>query len=344
MKKSIDVRKLVTIAVFSALAYVVSFFSIPVAGFLSFELKDCIIAIAGFTYGPLAAFCCALLSAFAELISFSKTGIIGCIMNLVSSASFACTAAFIYKYKRDIKGAIVGLSVSCAVLTIVMLAWNYILTPLYTGAPREQVVKMLLPVLLPFNLAKGIVNASVTVLLYKPIVNVLRRMKLVAPSKSSRAYKLNWGLIAVVVFFVITGGVVLSLIPSNNGSNTPESQESAEVAEQIPEEGVYEQIDQTEAKELIDGEEPVVILDVRTYEEYNQGHIEGALCIPVETISEDSRAQIEMLIPNKEQIILVYCRSGNRSKTASERLADMGYVNVKEFGGINSWEYGTVKK
>lgn len=205
-------KKLVTVAAFSAFAYVVSFFSIPVAGFLSFELKDCIIAIAGFIYGPFAAFCCALLSAFAEFISFSKTGIIGCAMNLVSSSAFACTAAFVYKYRRDIKGAVIGLSISCVVLTVVMLAWNYILTPLYTGAPREVVVGMLLPVLLPFNLAKGIVNASATILLYKPVVNVLRQVKLVAPSKSKKPYKLSLPLLATVLFFVATGVIILVLI------------------------------------------------------------------------------------------------------------------------------------
>ena len=104
----------------------------------------------------------------------------------------------------------------------------------------------------------------------------------------------------------------------------------------------YEQITQDKAKELIDAEEPVIILDVRTYEEYEEGHIEGSLCIPVENINENSKAQIEMMFPNKEQTILVYCRSGNRSKTAAQKLADMGYVNVKEFGGINDCQYGTV--
>lgn len=97
----------------------------------------------------------------------------------------------------------------------------------------------------------------------------------------------------------------------------------------------YEQISQEEAKERMDTEENVIILDVRTEEEFAEGHIPGAVCIPNETIEETVTEQL----PDKEQLILVYCRSGNRSKQASEKLAGMGYSNVKEFGGINTWKY-----
>ena len=97
----------------------------------------------------------------------------------------------------------------------------------------------------------------------------------------------------------------------------------------------YVQITQAEAKELMQSEESYIILDVRTYEEYNSGHIPGAICIPNETISKTPPAEL----PDKEQLILVYCRSGNRSKQASDKLAKMGYTNVKEFGGIIDWKY-----
>lgn len=110
----------------------------------------------------------------------------------------------------------------------------------------------------------------------------------------------------------------------------------------MPGQGIYEQITQDKAKEIMDSEEPAVILDVRTYEEYEQGHIDGATCIPVEALQKNGKVALEQFIPNKEQYILVYCRSGNRSKTASQIIADMGYINVKEFGGINDWQYGTV--
>ena len=101
----------------------------------------------------------------------------------------------------------------------------------------------------------------------------------------------------------------------------------------------YYQITQIKAKEIMDSEENYIILDVRTEEEFRESHIENALLIPNTEIEE--RAEKELT--DKNQLILVYCRSGNRSKTASKILAGLGYTNVMEFGGINSWVYGTVK-
>ena len=97
----------------------------------------------------------------------------------------------------------------------------------------------------------------------------------------------------------------------------------------------YEQITQEEAKQIMDTTNGYILLDTRTREEYDQSHIPGALLIPQTEIAE--RAEEEL--PDKDQVILVYCRSGNRSKQASEILAELGYTNVKEFGGINTWPY-----
>ena len=101
----------------------------------------------------------------------------------------------------------------------------------------------------------------------------------------------------------------------------------------------YEQISQEEAKRLMDTEQNYIIIDARTQSEFDEGHIEGAILIPEYEISE--RAEKEL--SDKNQLILVYCRSGRRSKIAAQALADLGYTNVKEFGGINTWEYGIVK-
>ncbi|MGI6012997.1 MAG: rhodanese-like domain-containing protein [Oscillospiraceae bacterium] len=101
--------------------------------------------------------------------------------------------------------------------------------------------------------------------------------------------------------------------------------------------GSYQQITQEEAKEMMDTEE-VIILDVREQDEYDSGHIPGAVLLPVGTIDEDAAAKV---IPEKDSIVLVYCRSGNRSKTASSTLADLGYTSIYEFGGINTWPYET---
>ena len=99
------------------------------------------------------------------------------------------------------------------------------------------------------------------------------------------------------------------------------------------EKNMYKQISMTEAKNIMSTESNYILLDVRTQEEYNSGHIPGALCIPNEEILSTQPDEL----PDKEQLILVYCRSGNRSKQASEKLAAMGYTNIVEFGGIIDW-------
>lgn len=99
----------------------------------------------------------------------------------------------------------------------------------------------------------------------------------------------------------------------------------------------YQQITQEEAKEMMDSQE-VIILDVREQGEYDSGHILGAVLLPVGTIDETTAAEV---IPEKDSTVLVYCRSGNRSKTASSTLAELGYTNIYEFGGINTWPYET---
>ena len=100
-------------------------------------------------------------------------------------------------------------------------------------------------------------------------------------------------------------------------------------------EAVYLNISPEEAKVLMDTQEDYVILDVRTQEEFDAGHIPGAILIPNTEIAD--RAEQEL--PNKDQLLLVYCRSGNRSKQASQILVELGYTNIREFGGINDWPY-----
>ena len=97
--------------------------------------------------------------------------------------------------------------------------------------------------------------------------------------------------------------------------------------------GSYMQISMNEAVEMMETEKDYIILDVRTIEEYEEGHIPGAICVPNETIGENV---IEEL-PDKGQVILVYCRSGTRSKQAATKLAEQGYTNIYEFGGIIDW-------
>ena len=95
----------------------------------------------------------------------------------------------------------------------------------------------------------------------------------------------------------------------------------------------YRQITQAEASRLLTAEEDYILLDVRTQEEFDEGHIPGAICIPHDSITTADIPQL----PDKKQLILVYCRSGRRSKIAAEQLGKNGYNNVAEFGGVNTW-------
>ena len=105
-----------------------------------------------------------------------------------------------------------------------------------------------------------------------------------------------------------------------------------------PEANTYRQITMQEAVEMMEKEENYIILDVRTHEEFAAGHIPGAIVIPNETIGTEEIPQL----PDKDQLIMVYCRSGNRSRQASDKLVKLGYTSIVEFGGINDWPGETV--
>lgn len=168
-------KKLVVLALLSALGFIsMMLIKLPVVSFLKYEPKDIFLTLAGFLYGPLAALACSVVTGLLEL-PFSSTGIIGMVMNILSSAAFACTASLIYKKRRDLYGAVIGLLCGVAVMTVTMLLWNYLISPLYMGVTREQIVPMLTAVFLPFNLLKSGINAALTLLIYRPFLRVLQR-------------------------------------------------------------------------------------------------------------------------------------------------------------------------
>ena len=212
VKKSarMDTKKLATLAMLTALAYVVMYLSklMPsVNGFLDFDFKDVVLCIGGFVYGPIAALMMIVIVCVLEMVTVSHTDIIGCIMNIVATASFVCTACAIYKRKHTMKGAIAGLASAVVVLVVVMLAWNYFLTPIYQRIPREAVAAMLPTVFLPFNAVKGGLNMTVTLLVYKPVVDALRRAKLIPESTSHAAPvqgKKHLGMTLVILFIFVS--------------------------------------------------------------------------------------------------------------------------------------------
>lgn len=177
---NIGTKKLTTIGMLCALAYAAAAVGrIPLILFLKYDPKDVIIVIAGLIFGPLTSLTVSVLVSVVEMFTVSETGILGCVMNIISSCSFACTAAFIYKKRRRLSSAVLGLLCGLVCQVSVMMLWNYLITPIYMGYPREAVVKLLLPAFLPFNLIKGGLNAAITMLLYKPIVTALRRLNLI---------------------------------------------------------------------------------------------------------------------------------------------------------------------
>ena len=205
-----DTKKLATLAMLTALAYVVMYLSklMPsVNGFLDFDFKDVVLCIGGFVYGPIAALMMIVIVCVLEMVTVSHTDIIGCIMNIVATASFVCTACAIYKRNRTMKGAIIGLASAVVVLVVVMLAWNYFLTPIYQRIPREAVAAMLPTVFLPFNAVKGGLNMTATLLVYKPVVDALRRAKLIPESTSQAAPvqgKKHLGMTLVILFVFVS--------------------------------------------------------------------------------------------------------------------------------------------
>ena len=169
-------KKITTAAMLCAIAYVVVVIGrIPVVLFLKYEPKDIIITLGGLIWGPMTSLIVSVVVALIEMVTISENGVLGCIMNIISTCSFACTASVFYKKKRTLSGAVTGLVMGSLMMVLVMLLWNYLITPIYMGYPREVVAKLLVSAFLPFNLLKAGLNAGFTFLLYKPITTALRR-------------------------------------------------------------------------------------------------------------------------------------------------------------------------
>lgn len=208
-------KKLTTIGMLCALAYAaVAFGRIPLILFLKYDPKDVIITIGGLIFGPLTSLAITVIVSVVEMFTISTTGILGCVMNIISGCSFACTAAFIYKKKRKLSGAILGLLCGWGCQVVVMMLWNYLIAPIYMGYPREAIVELLLPAFLPFNLIKGGLNAAITMLLYKPVVTTLRRSNLIESKQHSNKLQINIGVLLVALLMIIT--CVLLILSFNN--------------------------------------------------------------------------------------------------------------------------------
>ena len=212
---------MVMIALFCALAFaVMPLFRINV-GFLTFDVKDTIITIGGLLFGPWAAVIISAVTALLEFITIGDTGFYGLLMDFVSSASFAVVAGLVYRFRRDLVGAVISLLSAVFSMTAIMLCMNLLIVPLYTpGVTVATVAGMLPTLILPFNLTKAVLNAALVLILYKPVSVALRyaRVKIAGANmktKISADIKTNLlitlsGLALVaaslILFFVVLGG------------------------------------------------------------------------------------------------------------------------------------------
>ena len=207
-------KKIVATAMFCALAYACMYFiKIPV-GFLTLDVKDSLIILCSLLFGPLYGLSIAVIVPLLELITISGTGVYGFIMNVLSSVTFSLTAGLIYRYKKTMIGAIVGLCSGVFAVTSVMMLANLFITPHYIGGSVADVAAMIPKLLLPFNLVKAILNAAIVLLLYKPLSKALKRIGFLSTASASqkKSEKGEWRrslLITLIALAVILASLAV---------------------------------------------------------------------------------------------------------------------------------------
>lgn len=204
-----DTKKITTIGMMCSLAIIVNllihFPIVPAVSFLRYDPKDIIIVMAGFIYGPSISLGISAITSVLELMYRGGT-ILDVLMNMISSCTFACTAAYFYRIHHTKKGAVTGLILGTLLSTVSMLLWNYIVTPIYFQMPRSAVVEILLPGILPFNLLKSGLNAAITIFIYKRFVTLLRSKNMIESTDTDH----HKNILAVMIFILIT--VVFALL------------------------------------------------------------------------------------------------------------------------------------
>ncbi len=217
MTKTTDgrVKMMCSLAMLCAIAVAVDFFVrlSGIGGFLTYEPKDVVLTIGAFIYGPIAGIIMSAVLCFIEMVTVSSTGVIGFLMNFLASGVFVGVASVIYKRDKRMSKAIIGLIAGSLSMIAIMLLWNYIMTPIYMGVPREAVVKLMLPLLLPFNAIKAGLNSALVLFLYKGVVTALRKSGLVPERESlDGSNKLTNTVILVVVSALCVATMVLVLL------------------------------------------------------------------------------------------------------------------------------------
>nr|MCR5653055.1 ECF transporter S component [Ruminococcus sp.] len=166
------IKMISSMAMLTAIAVAANIFlRLPdIGGFLTYEPKDVILTIGAFIFGPIAGLIMSLIVCTIEMVTVSTTGVIGLLMSFLSSSVFLGIASVIYYRKKTLPRAIIGLIAGSLSMIVIMLLWNYIITPIYMGIPREAVLLLFLPLLISFNAIKSGLNSALVFLLYKGVL------------------------------------------------------------------------------------------------------------------------------------------------------------------------------
>ncbi len=211
-KQQLNRKKLVAVSLFAAIAYAVMVVVHFPVSFLTLDLKDTVITLCGLYFGPLSALFVSVFVPFLEMITVSSTGVYGFLMNMIASATFSVTVSVIYKTKKSLLGAVVGLISGVCALTAVMMLANLVITPYYMGV-NIATVRQLIPVLLlPFNLIKATLNAALVMLLYKPVSLLLQQMGFLKKSGQSYRMDLKTVLVLVLSLALIMASIVVIVV------------------------------------------------------------------------------------------------------------------------------------
>ena len=205
--------RMVVVAVFCALAYACQFvFRIHVA-FLTFDAKDAVMAIGAMIFGPVWGVVMALLVSLLEFLTLSGTGVYGLIMNFASSAAFTSICAGVYKHKRTMTGAVLGLSAAVLGTTALMMLLNLVVTPYYmTGGSVKAVIEIIPTLLLPFNLTKTLMNSGLVLVLYNPVSIALKKARVLKGGPNSFTFDKKTLAVLVAGSALIAACVVVFLV------------------------------------------------------------------------------------------------------------------------------------
>ncbi|MCH5298957.1 MAG: ECF transporter S component [Ruminococcus sp.] len=213
-KRTQRIKMLCAMAMLTALAIVVDFFlRIPnIGGILTYEPKDAVLTIGAFIFGVVPGLIMSFVVCLVEMLTISTTGPIGLLMNFLPSAVFVVVSSLIYHRRKTLSRAIIGLVAGSLSMVIIMLLWNYIITPIYMGVPREAVLELFLPLIIPFNVIKVALNSALVLFLYKGVVTALRKSRLIPTREDNDTEKKKNTIIMVCASALLTVTFILVLL------------------------------------------------------------------------------------------------------------------------------------